>query len=146
MKKYLLFTLAAAATLQLSCTTNNQPLRRDHKAPVENPDDKKGAQETTGTGDEEGWSLKPVGHKGSNLTQLGYLLNPAGSTIRVSGRMHDVALIQKDKFLVGKTDRSLALVNADSFSVVQQLSFPVNGDGGSIYGMAVAADDAIEAH
>ena len=114
------------------------------RAPVENPADKKGAPPGGPGGAQQTgeWSMQPAWHKGSNLSQVGYLLDPAGQTLGIAGRVMSIATVRQGRFLVAKTDRTLALVDAATFKVVRELDFPGKSNGGTMHGLAVAADDA----
>ena len=117
------------------------PAHQDKKSPVENPEDKKGPSQAMGDGVAHGdWSMQPAWHKGSNLTQIGYLLNPAGETLGCNGRVLALCAVHDGKFLVAKTDRGAVLVEAAGFKVLQQLDFPGKGDGGTMHGIAVGPD------
>lgn len=115
----------------------------DKKAPVENPGDKKGPSRSPATAGGHGeWSMQPAWHKGSNLTQVGYLLNPAGETLGCNGRVLALCAVRHGKFLLAKSDRAAVLIDAAGFKVLQQIDFPGKGDGGSMHGIAVAPDGA----
>lgn len=86
------------------------------------------------------WTLQPAWHHNSNLAQTGHLLSPAGTAIRVKGRVMSLALAKGGKILVAKTDSALVTVDADTFKVIQQYAFPEPKDGGSMHGLAVSAD------
>ena len=120
----------------------------NRRAPV----DPKPAEQASGhdrpaeTGDQAGdWTLMRAWDQGgSNLAQTGHLIRPAGQSIRVGERVFSVALAQAGRFLLAKTETHLIVVDAQAFKVVTRYRFPEDKpgqeDGGSMYGLAVAAD------
>lgn len=91
---------------------------------------------------DDDWTMRQAWGSASNLAQTGFTLDPPGKFLRINSKVMSLALVQKGKFLVAKTLTKLAIVDADSFQVIQQYDFPVRGDGGSMHGLAVAPDDS----
>lgn len=114
--------------------------REDRKHPVEDPGRKQPTAED-GPAPHGEWSLRPAWHKGSDLSQVGYLVRPAGITASVGGRVMAIALMGQGKYLVAKTDSRIALLDAGTMKVLQQLEYPAK-DGGTMHGLAVSADGA----
>ncbi len=93
------------------------------------------------------WSLQKVrDREHPDLAETGHQIHPAGSSIRVGGKILSMALARDGKFLVVKSNSHISVVNADSFELVQQVAFPSdpNGraDSGSMHGIAVSPDGA----
>ena len=82
----------------------------------------------------------------SDLAQTGHRIVPAGRSLHVQGRVMSIAIAQRGKFLIVKSDSHIALIDAAEFKVVKQYGFPRQKSGkedlGSMYGLAVAADGA----
>ena len=122
------------------------------RAPVEDPNAKRhpaAAPAETGTND---WTQLRVGEK---LAQTGHLMSPAGQTLALGGRVLGLAPVRGGKFLVVKTDQGPAVIETDGFRLLEQYQIPERATqmakdshfgwavhGGSMYGMAVAEDDA----
>lgn len=116
-----------------------------NKAPVENSSVVEAKNEhrvtTPGNQPEAGaWETMQAWNHESNLAQTGQLLNPAGKSLRVAGRVMSIALARGGRFLAVKTDSRLAMVDTDSFTVVKEYPFPQPKDGGSMHGLAVSGD------
>ena len=88
------------------------------------------------------WKQMQAWNADSRLAQTGHLVNPAGESIRVRGRVMSLALARGGRFLVVKTDSHLVIVDADRFEVLKQYPFPEAKDGGSMHGLAVSSDGA----
>jgi len=91
------------------------------------------------------WTMmKAWDNGGSNLSQTGYRINPAGKSIRLAGRVLGIALAQGGRFLLAKTDTHVAVVDADEFTVVKQYRYPRERprkeERGSMHGLAVGAN------
>ncbi len=88
------------------------------------------------------WTLRQAWNHESNLAQTGHLLNPAGVSLRIKGRVMSVALARGGKFLVAKTSSTLAIVDTDAFRVIKEYPFPEEAEGGSMHGLAISPDGA----
>jgi len=86
------------------------------------------------------WTSMQAWNHESNLAQTGHLISPAGTSIRVHGRVMSLALAKGGKFLVAKTDSVIVVVDANIFKVLKQYPFPQAKDGGSMYGLAISPD------
>ena len=75
----------------------------------------------------------------SKLAQTGHLINPAGKSVRLTGRVMSISLAREGKYLAVKTDARLAIVEVNEFVVLKEYPFP-KGDGGSMHGLAVSPD------
>jgi len=79
-----------------------------------------------------------------DLAESGQQIHPAGSSIRVGGRIMSMALARDGKFLVVKSNTNVSVVNADTFQIVDQVPFPSDPNGkvdhGSMHGIAVGPD------
>lgn len=118
------------------------------RGPVESRD--KSPQEPARPGDagrEEDidWSLLNVhGKTGPDLAETGHGIRPAGTSIRVKGRIMSMALARGGKFLVVKANTHITVVDADSFAIVNEVPFPkesaAKADRGSMHGITVGPD------
>lgn len=135
-----------ALSLSYLGAEDQDPLKPlDHHAPVEDVTTKKGAPTTAGDESpkqDHDWKMMPAWARGSNLSQTGHLVNPAGKLVSVDGRVMSMTLVRDGKFLVVKTDAKLAVIDADDFRVVKQYAFPAGKDGGSMHGLSVSPDGA----
>jgi hypothetical protein len=86
------------------------------------------------------WSHYMVGDQ---LFANSTLFNPAGQSLGMEKgtRVLNLGLAKQNKFLVVKKNNGLAVVNAESFTVISQLPYEKN-EGGSMYGLTVDADDS----
>ena len=123
----------------------------DHRAPVESIDDQAPATHPpAGAAPAESgqdWSLQKVhDREHPDLAETGHQIHPAGTSIRVGGRIMSMALARDGKFLVVKSNSNISVVNADTFEITEQLPFPSDPNGkadhGSMHGIAVAPDGA----
>ena len=87
---------------------------------------------------DEAWMNARV--KAGELLQSGQQLDPEGTLIDVSGRLLAIEFAQGGKVLVLKTTTTLATFEPDSFKLVAKAEFPVAKGGGSMHGLAIAAD------
>ncbi len=118
------------------------------RGPVEHPDKltETVAPPAPGVEDAEiDWSLLKVHDKnGRDLAETGHEIHPAGSSIRVPGRIMSLALARGGKFLIVKANTHISVVDADTFKTVEQVPFPKGPDGkpdrGSMHGIAVSPD------
>ena len=116
-----------------------------HKAPVENArvvEEKNQhlAPAVASTSENTPWETLRAWSDNSNLAQTGHLLNPAGKSLRATGRVMSLALAKGGRFLVVKTDARLGIVDADTFTMLKEYPFPQEKDGGSMHGLAVGGD------
>jgi YVTN family beta-propeller protein len=140
-----LFALVALCALISGCAERAAQKSGNH-APVESALTvrEKNAHVRPGNGEPEfgDWTLLQAWHEKSRLAQTGHLINPAGISLRIKGRVMSLALARGGKFLVAKTDSHIAIVDADRFTLVREYPFPEEKDGGSMYGLAVSSDGA----
>ena len=90
----------------------------------------------------EGWETMQAWHDKSNLAETGHLINPAGKSVTVRGRVMSLALARGGRYLAVKTDSRVAMLDADDFKVLQEYLLPHPRDGGSMFGLAVSRDGA----
>ncbi|HEY7117890.1 MAG TPA: alkaline phosphatase family protein [Tepidisphaeraceae bacterium] len=67
------------------------------------------------------------------------LIRPAGQTVELSGRPVDLVLSPDGKTAYVKNDRSVLVIDAESWSIRQQLPY-AEKEGGSMHGIAIARD------
>ena len=79
----------------------------------------------------------PVSKK---LLPTGRLLSPAGESLSFYGRPVDMEVDAEGKLLFVKDNRSLKIIDAEKFSVLQSIASP---GGASLYGLAVANDGRV---
>jgi YVTN family beta-propeller protein len=76
-----------------------------------------------------------------DFAATGHSIHPAGTSIRVKGRIMDMVLAQQGKFLVVKTQTHLNVVDSNTFQIIEQVPFPKEPQGkpdqGSMHGIAV---------
>jgi YVTN family beta-propeller protein len=89
---------------------------------------------------ERDWTLMKVWGDGSNLTQTGHLIAPAGESTRVNGRVLNLVLAGGGRFIVVKSHTQISVVDAETLKVVQQSPLPHKDDRGSMNGLAVGRD------
>lgn len=87
---------------------------------------------------DEAWMNARV--KAGEVLQSGQQLDPEGTLIDVSGRLLAIEFAQGGKVLVLKTTTTLATFEPDSFKLIAKAEFPVAKGGGSMHGLAIAAD------
>jgi YVTN family beta-propeller protein len=161
-----LLVVASLGGLIFGCAETSGT-RQEKRAPVENPELKKGFQPAAiplvdnvqEEAEKQDWALEQVGRK---LAQTGHLMNPAGQALNVSGRVMDMRLARSGKYLVVKTDCGPVVVETGAFKLLKQHSVPEKlaaqaerekkqksktdvgwgAFGGSMHGMAVGDDDA----
>ena len=102
-------------------------IRPDQTAPVPHPN--------LPTDD---WTLKGVGGK-SPLYVNGQLPRPAGQMVNMHGSVRGLVLVQQGRYLIAKSNSTVAVVDAASFKVLKQYEIP-NKDGGAMFGIAASAD------
>jgi YVTN family beta-propeller protein len=76
------------------------------------------------------------------LLQSGQQLDPEGPLIDVSGRLLALEFAHGGKVLVLKTTSTLATFDPRSFKLLEKADFPIVKGGGSMHGLAIAADGA----
>ena len=74
------------------------------------------------------------------LLQSGQQLDPEGPIVDVSGRLLALEFAHGGKVLVLKTTTSLATFDPASFKLLAKADFPIVKGGGSMHGLAIAAD------
>jgi len=122
--KTLVLLAALAATVATVVHAQIPEQRIDHKAPVQG----------------EEWMNARMG-SGSDMLYSSQQLAPEGQMLDFGGRFCSIALAYGGKFVLVKTSSQLVSVDADSFKGVQHTEFPAK-NGGSMHGLAVAADGA----
>lgn len=114
-----------AHTLSWSLATAETPDQRvDRTAPVQG----------------EAWMNQRMG-PGSDLLYTSQQLKPAGQMLDFGGRLCSIAPARAGKFVLIKTSSQLVSVDAEAFQEIQHTVFPAT-NGGSMHGLAVAADGA----
>ena len=88
------------------------------------------------------WSLLNVhDREHPDLAETGHQIHPAGSSIRVGGRIMSMAMARGGKFLVVKANTHITVVDTETFAITEQIPFPKDPDGkadrGSMHGIAV---------
>ena len=115
-----------------------------HRAPVENATTVREKTTHVTPKDEEpesgDWQRMQAWKDDSRLAQTGHLINPAGVSLRIKGRVMSLALAREGKFLIAKSDSHIAVVDADRFTLIREYPFPEDKDGGSMHGLAVSPD------
>ncbi|MHB8206062.1 bifunctional YncE family protein/alkaline phosphatase family protein [Mucilaginibacter sp.] len=86
------------------------------------------------------WNQLSVGDKMFVNSQI---FNPAGQSLDLAKgtRILNLELAHQNKLLVSKSNKGLAVINADNFKVVNQFEYE-KGESGSMYGLAVSNDDS----
>lgn len=77
---------------------------------------------------------------GDRLTPAGRVLKPAGELLTFSGRPVDLRLSADQRWILAKSNKSLIVVDRESFKVVQSIESP---DGASLWGLAVGIDNRV---
>jgi hypothetical protein len=77
---------------------------------------------------------------GDRLTPTGRVLKPAGELLTFSGRPVDLRLSADQRWLFAKSNKSLIIVDRETFKVVQSIESP---DGASLWGLDVGADNRV---
>src|ERR1700744_1290314 len=119
---YLSFLLLACQNLHAQ-TPKTPERRKDVKSPADKT-----------------WNQATAGNQMFANSQL---FNPAGKSLDlVKGtRIMNLELARQNKFLVSKSNLGLAVIKADSFSVVNRYDYE-KGEAGSMYGLAVSSNDS----
>jgi len=76
------------------------------------------------------------------LLQSGQQLDPEGTIIDVSGRLLAMEFAHGGKVLVVKTSTTLATFDPQSFKLIEKAEVPIAKAGGSMHGLAIAANGA----
>lgn len=144
--------LVGCIVLAYGCETAPRWKSNDLKAPVEAPEvtaaQSRHAATGSVSGDEDWTRMKAWDQGRSNLSQTGHLIEPAGESLAVEGRVTGVALARGGQFLVVKSNSRITVVDAERFRVVGAYPYPAErrtqrSDGcGSMHGLAVSADGA----
>jgi len=135
----------ALAALPISLHAQTEPTDPT-RGPVESPDKAPPAPpvKPPPEGDLD-WTMMKVHDKDHpDLAETGHQIQPAGTSIRVGGRIMSMALARDGKFLVVKSNTHLSVVDTATFKAIEQVPFPKDtagkDDRGSMHGIAVSPD------
>lgn len=97
------------------------------------------AQQINNAGEE--WKHSQVGNV---LSAHGQMIMPAGKGLKLADgdRVMNLALVQKERFLIVKTNSRLTIADAVTFKLVGHFDYPVKNETGSMNGLSVTNDDA----
>lgn len=120
---------------------NGATRHKDNKAPVKDDVRQKIVSKSDSSSIVPDWTKLTVGNK---LTSAGYVVQPAGTSLPLASddRVLSMTLVQKNAFLICKTDGHLSVVDATNFKLLNNLNFPDKNDGGSMHGISKASDDS----
>ena len=86
--------------------------------------------------------VEHVGGEGNGQLMPTYqALHPAGQSVEFNGRPVDLAVSHDSKFVYVKDNRGLITIDAQSWTIRQELKFPAGG--GSPHGIAIAHDGSV---
>lgn len=125
--------------LHLSAETARNPVENRDQPPAASP------AAPAATPAQPDWTqMKVHDREFSDLSETGHQIQPAGTSIRVGGRIMGMTLARKGKFLVVKSNTHITVVDPDSFEIIEQILFPKEADGrqdrGSMFGIATSPD------
>lgn len=120
---------------------NGATRHKDNKAPVKDAVRQKTSTKSDYSTALPDWTKLIVGNQ---LSSAGYVVQPAGKSLALpeGDRVMSMVLVQRNQYLINKTDGHLSVVNAVDFTVIENHNFPEKKDGGSMFGIAKASDDS----